>query len=190
MPTIEETTGFTQVYDIHERDSSEASKRLADKIQTACEDFLEINFTSGGCRMAEMNIRIANAIVGMIQFRQIDDVTFLNFLWIEESCRGYGIGSWVIKELTKRKVYFILRPAPLTIYNSNSWNGKYLPLPNITQLKSEKFQLKEEKSADKVEKLIKFYEKCGLKRCRIQGSDKLFLCNWQFHAPGYLSFID
>jgi hypothetical protein len=60
----------------------------------------------------------------------------------------------------------------------------------VSQLFDERMQFSEDKDAEKKEKLVKFYENAGFKKCVIQGSKKEFVCNMDSQIPGTLHFYD
>jgi hypothetical protein len=190
MTSIEDTTGLSQVYDIHERTYTEASRKLSARIQERCEDFLRVKWLDGGRRSCEMTVCINGSDVGLMAFSEVDGLTVLNLFILEQAVRGFGIGTWILKKMTERRIFFCLRPTPFEIYNSNTWRGKSIPCPNVSQLFDEKMQFNEVKDAAKKQKLVRFYEKAGFKKCVIQGSKKEFMCNFQSQVPGLLHFYD
>jgi hypothetical protein len=159
MPTIEQTTGFSQVYDIHERTYTEDSRKLSARIQERCEDFLRVKWLDGGRRSCEMTVCINGSDVGLMAFSEHDGLTVLNLFILEEAVRSFGIGTWILKKLTERRIFFCLRPTPFRIYNKNTWNGKSIPCPNVSQLFDEKMQFNEVKDAAKIQKLVRFTKK-------------------------------
>jgi hypothetical protein len=190
MTSIDQTTGFSQVYDIHERTYTEASRKLSERIQSRMEDVLKVKWLDGGRRSCEMTVCINGSDVGLMAFSEFDGLTILNLFILEEPVRGYGIGTWILKKLTERRIFFCLRPTPFSIYNKNTWNKKSIPCPNVSQVFDERMQFSEDKDAAKKEKLVKFYENAGFQKCIIQGSKKEFMCNMDSQIPGILHFSD
>jgi hypothetical protein len=190
MTSIDETTGFTQVYDIHERTYTEASRKLSARIQERCEDFLKVKWLDGGRRSCEMTVCINGSDVGLMAFSEFDGLTVLNLFILEESVRGFGIGTWILKKMTERRIFFCLRPTPFKVYNKNTWNGKSIPCPNVSQIYDERMQFTEVKDTAKKQKLVKFYENAGFRNCIIQGSKLHFMCNFQSQVIGMLHFSD
>ena len=190
MPTIEETTGFAQAYNIHERSYTEESRKLSARIQERCEDFLKVKWLDGGRRSCEMTVCINGSDVGLMAFSEFDGLTVLNLFILEEAVRGYGIGTWILKKMTDRRIFFCLRPTPFKVYNKNTWNKKSIPCPNVSQIYDERMQFTEVKDTAKKQKLVKFYENAGFQKCIIQGSKKEFMCNFQSQVPGLLHFAE
>ncbi len=190
MTTIEDATGFEQAFNIHERSYTESSRKLSARIQGRCEDFLKVNWLSGGRRSCEMTICINGSDVGVMAFSEDDGLTMLNLFILEEAVRGYGIGTWILREMTSRRIFFCLRPCPFVLYNKNTWNGKSIPCPNVAQVFHERMQFREINDADKIEKLERFYENAGFRKCIIQGSNNTFMCNLQSQVPGMVHFCD
>ena len=100
MDNFTARTGFDQYCGIHARDYSAKSGKLAYEISEKV-PILQKKYISGGRIAAELDIVINKMKVGVAHFSQTDaGLNILNLLYIDIPCRGNGIGSKVLTELS------------------------------------------------------------------------------------------
>jgi hypothetical protein len=188
---IESRTGLPQVYDICPRDHSAASKRMAMDIYHKTEDFTEIQWVGGGECSADLIIKWRGLRLGVMRFEDEQELglRILRFLWIYPSAAGRGVGSFVLSELKKRRIYCVARPAPLKIETAMYFKETTMPAGTYSDLQNEEVRISEISDKEKRDRLRRFYIRNGYQPCHIDTSEHLFVTSYPRQMAGILEFI-